>query len=86
MNEVLSIWSKAASNFFYGLVIQKSATKTATSIKAAGDWNGLLEHNITIVIKHLQCLFVVTDENDQHWKSVQIWTILSATMISGWVA
>ena len=30
------------------------------------------------VIKHLQCLFVVTDENDQHWKSVQIWTILSA--------
>ena len=30
------------------------------------------------VIKHLQCLLVVTDENDQHWKSVQIWTILSA--------
>ena len=23
--------------FFYGLVIQKNATKTATSIKAAGD-------------------------------------------------
>ena len=31
--------------FFLGLVIQKSAT-TATSIKAAGDWNGLLEHSI----------------------------------------
>ena len=33
----LFIWSKAVSGFFYGLVIQKSATKTATSIKAAGD-------------------------------------------------
>ena len=30
---------------FLGLVKQKDAT-TATSIKAAGDWNGLLEHNI----------------------------------------
>ena len=46
----LFIWSKAVSSFFYGLVIQKSATKTTTSIKAEGDWNGLLEHNITIVI------------------------------------
>ena len=37
----LLIWGKAVSSFFYGLVIQKSATKTATSIKVAGAWNGL---------------------------------------------
>ena len=35
MNEVLIYMKyKAVSSFFYGLVIQKSATKTATSIKA----------------------------------------------------
>ena len=55
--------------FFNGLVIQKSATKTATSIKSAGNWNGLLEHNIINhdilkLIKHLHCLFVVIVEND----------------------
>ena len=60
--------------FFLGLVKLKSAT-TATSIKAAGDWNGLLEHNIIgpdILTKSdwTPTLVIAIDENDKHWKSV----------------
>ena len=58
--------------FFYGLVIQKSATKTATSIKAVKEIEVVCLSIIyqlwyIKVIKHLQCLFLVIDENDQHW-------------------
>ena len=63
--------------FFNGLVIQKSATKTATSIKSAGDWNGLLEHNIIDhdilkLIKHLHCLNQFKSEPFHHQQWVGI--------------